>query len=165
MPTLSSWAQSCIRALAQAKGREEFDTAFDAFVSMNVKTIMYNGRPVSREEYKRELAMNEMHLNKVGKVKFDGVLDRPAAGESKGKNNLAGVVGVFYDTNFDVRDEGHPDEFVSRSSMNMEIHDDTSVLEPQQLNPARDRRRVFMMDHIDTELLNPGGTCYERITP
>ncbi len=88
MPTLSSWAQSCIRALAQAKGREEFDTAFDAFVSMNVKTIMYNGRPVSREEYKRELAMNEMHLNKVGKVKFDGVLDRPAAGESKGKNNV-----------------------------------------------------------------------------
>ena len=51
---LPDWVKQHIQEIYTAKTPEDFDTAFDAFIAPNAR-IQFNGKPISREEYKKTI--------------------------------------------------------------------------------------------------------------
>ena len=76
LPDLSTWAQRHITAVYSAKTADEFNSAFDAFVSEHVK-ITVNGKSMSREEYK-QMVQGEITADVGAEVSFNGVVAVPS---------------------------------------------------------------------------------------
>lgn len=51
---LPDWVQQHVQEIYTANTPEDFDTAFDAFIAQNAR-IQFNGKPISREEYKKTI--------------------------------------------------------------------------------------------------------------
>ena len=70
--TLDSWVQQHVTTVYSAKTADDFDTAFDAFISQNV-IIKVNGKPMSREQYKT-LIMGEIKNDDGADISFNGIV-------------------------------------------------------------------------------------------
>ena len=70
--TLDSWVQQHITTLYSAKTADDFNTAFDAFISQNV-IIKVNGKPMSRDQYKT-LIMGEIKNDDGADISFNGIV-------------------------------------------------------------------------------------------
>ncbi|KAF7342432.1 hypothetical protein MVEN_01832400 [Mycena venus] len=89
-PPMKTWAEYHLSSILKATTQNEFNDAFDAFLSMKA-TITVNGRHLSREEYKKML-QGEKVLESGASVDFRSAVDVPADGNSV----QTGVVGLFY---------------------------------------------------------------------
>ena len=79
--TLSAWARQSITAVFQATSPDKFDTAFDSFISNDAKSIVVNGKNMSRDQWKHTL--KEMRANeKSAEVKFLGTVETENAEEA-----------------------------------------------------------------------------------
>ena len=70
--TLDSWVQQHITTVYSAKTADDFNTAFDAFISQNV-IIKVNGKPMSRDKYKT-LIMGEIKNDDGADISFNGIV-------------------------------------------------------------------------------------------
>ena len=70
--TLDSWVQQHITTVYSAKTADDFNTAFDAFISQNV-IIKVNGKPMSRDQYKT-LIMGEIKNDDGADISFNGIV-------------------------------------------------------------------------------------------
>ena len=70
--TLDSWVQQHVTTVYSAKTADDFNTAFDAFISQNV-IIKVNGKPMSREQYKT-LIMGEIKNDDGADISFNGIV-------------------------------------------------------------------------------------------
>ena len=70
--TLDSWIQQHITTVYSAKTADDFNTAFDAFISQNV-IIKVNGKPMSRDQYKT-LIMGEIKNDDGADISFNGIV-------------------------------------------------------------------------------------------
>ena len=70
--TLDSWVQQHITTVYSAKTADDFNTAFDAFISQNV-VIKVNGKPMSRDQYKT-LIMGEIKNDDGADISFNGIV-------------------------------------------------------------------------------------------
>ena len=70
--TLDSWVQQHITTVYSAKTVDDFNTAFDAFMSQNV-IIKVNGKPMSRDQYKT-LIMGEIKNDDGADISFNGIV-------------------------------------------------------------------------------------------
>ncbi|KAI0351236.1 hypothetical protein OH77DRAFT_1411417 [Trametes cingulata] len=96
LPNLPNWAEQHIQAIYAAKSTEDFDSAFDGFVSKHA-TIRVNGKSISRDAYKK-LLQGETSADTSegisGTVKFDSIVSVPAEGDL---NTIGtGAVGVAF---------------------------------------------------------------------
>ena len=73
--TLDSWVQQHITTVYSAKTADDFNTAFDAFISQNV-VIKVNGKPMSRDQYKK-LVMGEITGDFSADISFNGIVSVP----------------------------------------------------------------------------------------
>lgn len=74
---LPDWVQQHITTLYNAKTADDFNTAFDAFISHHV-SIKVNGKSMSRDQYKK-LIMGEITNDVSADVSFSGVISVPDA--------------------------------------------------------------------------------------
>ncbi|KAI0705978.1 hypothetical protein C8T65DRAFT_696295 [Cerioporus squamosus] len=145
--TLDSWVQQHITSLYSAKTSDDFNSAFDAFISQNV-TIKVNGKPMSRDQYKA-LIMGEIKNDDGATVAFNGtvtVLDnaetfRPTQAGSAGVFFKATVLGRIFTL-------GQRQTSTVTSSLNVVVTTDPSVKE-------FDNRRVSFLDEVLTDVENP----------
>ena len=69
---LPNWVEQRITDIYKAKNADDFNTAFDAFVSHHVH-IKVNGKPMSREQYKT-LIMGEIKNDDGADISFNGIV-------------------------------------------------------------------------------------------
>ncbi|RPD53646.1 hypothetical protein L227DRAFT_383620 [Lentinus tigrinus ALCF2SS1-6] len=91
--TLDSWVQQHITTLYSAKTADDFNTAFDAFISNNV-TIKVNGKSMTRDQYKT-LIMGEIKNDDGANVAFNGTVAVLDNTESF-RPTFTGTAGVFF---------------------------------------------------------------------
>jgi hypothetical protein len=72
LPPLPEWVEGRLTAIYQAKSRDDFDTAFDEFISKDVE-ITVNGAKTTREQYKQTLEQQRF-LENHATLKFDGIV-------------------------------------------------------------------------------------------
>ncbi|KAG1844801.1 hypothetical protein DFJ58DRAFT_801864 [Suillus subalutaceus] len=176
LPTLTAFTSSRLMAILTAKTQADFTTAFDALFAHNVNVI-YNGKPVSREQYQAQLlSQSSAALEEQGaSVSVQGELEVPGD-----KGQISGLVGLFYtslvDSKFLVL--GAPAESKVTSSFNAIIQ----ATEPRpQSNPRIrgyfDPRRIVTVNQIATDQAvhvtipaasinstSPGVTTTENVT-
>ncbi|KAI0944290.1 hypothetical protein AcW1_002038 [Taiwanofungus camphoratus] len=94
MPPLSdlaTWTEGRVRNMMTANTQEDFDSAFEAFLSKGAH-ITVNGKHISRHHYKERMQTmksNEMNV----KITFNGTVAAPVNTDSPTE---AGTVGLFY---------------------------------------------------------------------
>lgn len=54
LPSLTNWVKQHLTALLKTTTQEDFDAAFNSFISQNV-TITLNGKHLTRDQYKQQL--------------------------------------------------------------------------------------------------------------
>lgn len=81
LPPTLTWAQERITAIYQSKSGDDFTSAFDAFVSQNVQSIVFNGQTLTRDQYKQQIS-GEKFLETSANVTFSGTVDSPVTGAS-----------------------------------------------------------------------------------
>ena len=101
LPPTPTWAQERITAIYQAKSGDDFTNAFDAFVSKNVQSIVFNGQTLSRDQYKQQIS-GEKFLETSATVTFSGTVDSPVSGSSSVSSFVALSVEREYDANCDL---------------------------------------------------------------
>ena len=72
---LSKWAQQHITTIYQAVEATNFDSAFDAFISKDVK-VTFNGNPITRDQYKQDIK-GEKFAETSAQVQFIGTVEVP----------------------------------------------------------------------------------------
>ncbi|TFK81183.1 hypothetical protein K466DRAFT_445084, partial [Polyporus arcularius HHB13444] len=88
---LPDWVQQHITTLYNAKTADDFNTAFDTFISHHV-SIKVNGKSMSRDQYKK-LIMGEITNDVSADVSFSGVISVPDATKDR---PATGTVGLFF---------------------------------------------------------------------
>ncbi|KAI9061897.1 hypothetical protein FKP32DRAFT_1575034 [Trametes sanguinea] len=78
LPQLPDWVQQHVKALYAAKTPEAFGQAFDSFISEKA-TIRFNGKDVSRDEYKK-MIQGEITGDVGSEVTFNDTVSVPAEG-------------------------------------------------------------------------------------
>jgi hypothetical protein len=80
LPSLEGWVENHLISIYKAKTRDEFDVAFDAFITKHNPhdkrepvSIFVNGEKMTREEYKKAL-LSQRELEKDVALEFDGVV-------------------------------------------------------------------------------------------
>ena len=80
-PTLENpteWAEAHIQSIYQANAtQEEFDAAFDGFVAKGVKSIVFNGAKLTRDEYKQQIRKETTEARTVT-VDFNDAVSAPS---------------------------------------------------------------------------------------
>ncbi|KAI0702773.1 hypothetical protein C8Q76DRAFT_802360 [Earliella scabrosa] len=151
LPDLSTWAQRHITAVYSATTAEEFNSAFDAFVSEDVK-ITVNGKSMSREEYK-QMVQGEITADVGAEVSFNGVVAVPS--EDKDLRAIGtGTVGAFFKAvvfgKFFIL--GARQSSTVSSTMNIVVIQDPSLHHHQVgRGGAFDGRRVSVLDQVLTD--------------
>ena len=87
--SLPDWVKQGISTLYKAQSVDEFSEAFDAFLSARAQ-IKVNGKPLSREQYKKLLLGEITDSDVRADVAFNGVVAVPDA--AKGTRPAAVVV-------------------------------------------------------------------------
>ena len=75
LPPIKVWVEERLQALIGAPNKDQFETAFNAFVADKVK-IEFNGVELSREQYKKQV-MDERVLERSATVKELNSIDTP----------------------------------------------------------------------------------------
>ena len=75
LPPLPTWAEQHLTALIQAKTQDDFNTAFDNFISNNVE-VTFNGAPLTRDQYKQQL-QSERFLERSASIAIKNVVSAP----------------------------------------------------------------------------------------
>ncbi|KAL5510996.1 hypothetical protein ACEPAG_3715 [Sanghuangporus baumii] len=156
LQSLSDWAKQNLTALITAESNDDFNTAFDQFVSKHVKKIVFNDRELTRDEYKQRL-LKERH-NLVGAtINIRNVVEVPRIEKGGETTEASGNVGLFYDAEYKegprhvippiepISDVFTPHEV--HSSLNIEVEQDSSVRGPV----FEERRRVFNLNQVYLE--------------
>ncbi|KAI0334295.1 hypothetical protein GY45DRAFT_1243078 [Cubamyces sp. BRFM 1775] len=91
LPQLPQWFEGRLSALYKAKTVEEFDEAFESFVSEHA-TIRVNGQNVDRDQYKR-MIQGEIKTEVDADVTFQGIVTVPPKGSN---DSYTGSVGAFF---------------------------------------------------------------------
>ncbi|KAF9265112.1 hypothetical protein L218DRAFT_998087 [Marasmius fiardii PR-910] len=148
LPPAATWARQHLSSLIQATSQETFNSAFDSFISRDVKEITLNGTRISRDEYKEKFRSQvfderQTTVTSVGTV---------ASGEDALLSGGTGTVGLFYTAKYfesificDV-----PEEVDAKSSINLVIDHDRSLKPPSLPGHGGlfDGRRVFKINQI-----------------
>ncbi|KAI0705977.1 hypothetical protein C8T65DRAFT_577422 [Cerioporus squamosus] len=162
---LPDWVQQHITTLYSAKTADDFDTAFDAFISHKV-SIKVNGKPMSRDQYKK-LIKGEITNDVSADVAFNGVVSVPDVTKDH-PAVVTGTVGLFFKATVFGKlfvFGSHTSSTVTSSlnvgyvlftqiissSLTSSLHSvsrDTSV-------KANDNRRVTILDEVLTDVQNP----------
>lgn len=75
LPPLSKWAQQHLTTIYQAVKSEDVNSAFDAFISQDVK-ITLNGKSITRDQYKQSIK-GEKFAEASAQVNFVGTVEVP----------------------------------------------------------------------------------------
>ncbi|RPD76784.1 hypothetical protein L226DRAFT_521523 [Lentinus tigrinus ALCF2SS1-7] len=138
---LPDWVEQHITTLYKAKNDDDFNTAFDAFISHHVQ-VKVDGKPMSREQYKK-LLMDEIKGDFQARVSFNGVVSVPDVTKPAIET---GTVGAFFKA---VITRTIPvSETTVTSSLNVVVSRDTSV-------KGNDNRRVTNLDEVRTVVPSP----------
>ncbi|KAK7677882.1 hypothetical protein QCA50_019194 [Cerrena zonata] len=158
---LSTWAQQHITAIYQAVKAADFDAAFDAFISKDVK-ITFNGKSITRDQYKQSIN-GEKFAEAAAQVKFIGTVEVP---DDQDQPVLAGKVGTFFEATIDERFLvlGAPEISTVTSSLNLVVAQDPSLHPPHLPGKggAFDGRRVMQLDQV---VLDKPGTVHIPLPP
>ncbi|KAJ6562833.1 hypothetical protein DFH09DRAFT_1159738 [Mycena vulgaris] len=148
LPPLRTWAEQHLSSIIKATTSTDFDAAFDSFLSEHA-TVTVNGKPVSRDEYKKQL-QGEGFDEAGAIVTFSGAVEVPA---DQSKPIEAGVVGLFYTAIISeaivIRDA--PVQSQVTSSLNLVIEEDKSLTPPHLPGGIRgffDGRRVTVLNQV-----------------
>ncbi|KAI0094217.1 hypothetical protein BDY19DRAFT_988086 [Irpex rosettiformis] len=141
-PSLSAWARQRITELFQATNPDQFETAFNKFMSDNVASIVVNGKNLSRDQWKHQLQDMRV-MEQSATVKFLGSVETVNISEE-----LSGEVGIFCEVNIDKRASviGIP-----KAALVTMIMPDRSLHIPPGASTNLDFRRVFDMTCVYTE--------------
>ena len=75
LPSLTNWAQQHLTTLFQTTNQDDFNAAFDAFISKHVK-ITVNGKSLTRDEYKQQLQAEKFEESGA-QINFLGTVEVP----------------------------------------------------------------------------------------
>ncbi|KAJ7243092.1 hypothetical protein C8J57DRAFT_1367236 [Mycena rebaudengoi] len=148
LPPLKSWAEQHLSVIIKATTQDEFNAAFDNFLSHRA-TITVNGKEMSRDAYKK-LFQGEGFDEASASVTFSGAVEVP----NPTNTIQGGFVGLFYTAIISqkivIRDV--PVETEVTSSLNLVIEEDKS-LQPPHVGPHGihgffDGRRVFALNQV-----------------
>ncbi|OCB87938.1 hypothetical protein A7U60_g4895 [Sanghuangporus baumii] len=152
---LSDWAKQNLTELITAASNDDFNTAFDQFISKHVKKIVFNDRELTRTEYKQRL-LKERHNFVGATINIRNVVEVPKVEKGGETTEASGNVGLFYNAQYregpGPRNPSGPnsDVFIPHnihSSLNIEVEQDSSVLGPV----FEERRRVFNLNQVYLE--------------
>ncbi|KAG1744157.1 uncharacterized protein EDB91DRAFT_1247034 [Suillus paluster] len=150
LPTLTAFTSSHLTAILTAKTQANFTTAFDALFAHKLN-VFYNGKQVSREEFKAQLLSQSSAApeERAANVTVQGQLEVPGD-----KGQISGLVGLFYtslvDSKFLIM--GAPAESKVTSSFNAIIQATES--QPQSnvhVHGYFDPRRIVTVNQIATD--------------
>ncbi|KLO11635.1 hypothetical protein SCHPADRAFT_891398 [Schizopora paradoxa] len=146
LPPTPTWAQERITAIYQAKSGDDFTNAFDAFVSKNVQSIVFNGQTLTRDQYKSQIS-GEKFLETSATVTFSGTVDSPVSGASSPQD----FVGLSFKASVveSIRVHDAAQEHTVQSTIIIEVQSDPSIPVPKP--PIRgdvDTRRVFKLTQV-----------------
>ncbi|KAG7087413.1 hypothetical protein E1B28_013381 [Marasmius oreades] len=148
LPPADTWAQRHLSALIQASSQEDFNSAFDLFISHDVKEIILNGDKVTREEYKQKFR-SQVFDERAATVTFAGTV---ASGKDALLSGGTGNIGIFYTAKYFegivIRDA--PVEVDAKSSINLVVEHDPSLKPPSLPGHGGffDGRRVFKLNQV-----------------
>lgn len=94
LPPLDTWAKEHLTALITAKTQQDFDQAFDNFISQNVK-VTFNGSPLTRDQYKTQL-QGERFLEAGVTINIDNLVLAPQLNTQATQVRLYDVVQLMY---------------------------------------------------------------------
>ncbi|KAL0579224.1 hypothetical protein V5O48_002786 [Marasmius crinis-equi] len=158
LPPADTWAQQHLETLIKASSQADFDSAFDAFISKDVREIVLNGAAVSRDEYKQKFR-SQVFDERSAVVSFTGTV---ASGDKANVSGGTGTVGLFYTAQYFegivIRDV--PVEVDAKSSINLVVEQDPSLKPPTLpggIHGFFDGRRVFQVNQILVDA-RPGST-------
>ena len=83
LPNNSDWIKQRIESLYQAKTQDDFNEAFDNFISKNAKSFTFNGEKLTRDEYKQKI-QDQRVLERSTFIFFQGVVDSPPLNAKSG---------------------------------------------------------------------------------
>ncbi|KAJ3904119.1 hypothetical protein F5879DRAFT_922522 [Lentinula edodes] len=159
LPQLGPWAESHIQAITQATTQENFNEAFDAFVTKDEShlEIIFNGVSVTRDEYKARLK-GEAFDEAGASVQFNGIATVPGKDDNV-TSNFIGEAGIFYTAiiaeGIVIRDA--PVERRLTSSINISVKNDPTIHKPATLPGIRgffDPRRAFKINQVVANVPN-----------
>jgi len=146
LPPTPIWAQRALTAIYQSQSGDPFNSAFDAFVSQNVQSIIYNGQTLTRAQYKQQLS-GEKFLEASATVTFNGTVDSPVTGAS----TIQDFVGLFFTATFVERIKVHDasPEHTAQSTIIIEVQSDPSIpVPPPPIHGDVETRRVFKITQV-----------------
>ncbi|KAG7087412.1 hypothetical protein E1B28_013380 [Marasmius oreades] len=147
LPSADTWAQQRLSALIQASSQEDFNSAFDLFISHDVKEIVSNGDKISREEYKQKFR-SQVFDERVATVAFAGTV---VSGKDALLSGGTGNIGMFYTAKYfeGILIHAAPVEVDAKSSINLVVKHDPSLKAPSFPGGGFfDGRRVFKLNQV-----------------
>ncbi|KAI0655720.1 hypothetical protein C8Q70DRAFT_936131 [Cubamyces menziesii] len=151
LPQLPEWFEGRLKALYTAKTVQEFDEAFELFVSKHA-TIRVNGHDIDRDQYK-QMIQGEIKTEVDADVTFQGIVTVPPKGSN---DSYTGSVGAF----FKAVVYGRIFIFAQResstvsSSINVVVKEDVARPHTIGRGGAFDGRRVTVLDEVLTDVAN-----------
>ncbi|KAJ3780761.1 hypothetical protein GGU10DRAFT_278807 [Lentinula aff. detonsa] len=159
LPQLGPWAESHIQAITQATTQQNFDEAFDSFVTKDEShlEITFNGAKITRNEYKARLRGEA--FDEVGAiVKFNGITTVPGK-DGNITSNYIGEAEISYTAiiaeGIVIHDASVERKFTS--SINISVENDSTIHKPTSPAGIRgffDPRRAFKINQVITNAPN-----------
>ena len=90
LPNNSAWIQQRLTTLYQASTQDDFNDAFDAFISKKATSFTLNGQKLSRDQYKQKI-QDERVLERQAILFFNGVVDSAPLNAKGGDDAVSGT--------------------------------------------------------------------------